>query len=66
MNGVAKCENCRFFVRDPQNLKQGACRAHPPELITTPQAGGQVSMICAFPTVQDEMWCGEYEAKAAL
>lgn len=50
-----RCETCRFYDADRGLSFSGKCRRNAP-LVTT--------AISVWPRVDNDDWCGEYEAKA--
>ena len=52
MTDEPRCGSCRFHV-------QQSCRRHPPSMT------GHLGGIAAFPGVQEDTWCGEYERHPA-
>lgn len=60
-SNVGKCETCKFQV-------DLTCRRYPPvaSVIVMPVKSplGQMSMnpmtVCAWPSIQEDFWCGEY------
>jgi len=62
------CGNCKFFARDPGNMKQGFCRLRPPAVFPVPMqqvAGMTLNFIGQWPPVQETHWCGEWKPKLA-
>jgi len=57
------CGNCRFFVRDPSNLKQGQCRVHAPVAMVLPAGANQIGVNGFFPPVNETIWCGEHKPR---
>ena len=54
------CESCKFF--EPNSPQQGACRRMPP----VPFATGPDQVTSAFPTVQQNSWCGEWAIRLVI
>jgi hypothetical protein len=57
------CGNCKFFVKEPLQPKQGSCHVKSPTPIPVPAAPGQIQMLGVWPPVMDSLWCGEYQLK---
>lgn len=58
---TAKCSNCFFFRRNPQDLKQGACHKAPPQAALVPGPRG-IAVLANWPPVEPETgWCGEHK-----
>jgi hypothetical protein len=55
----ASCQDCKHykFIED----HQGHCRARPPSIIYAP-LNPERPFVTAFPTVRDDMACGEFKA----
>lgn len=59
------CGLCKFFTRDPANMKQGNCLRYPPILCMVAGPGGQLGKFSGYPEVKDVTpACGEYLAAA--
>lgn len=56
-----ECKKCKFFiVIEGKGVGiVGTCRRYPPT-----QDGGGIHTVDLFPTVRNEMWCGEYKRRA--
>lgn len=67
-NNGQKCGNCRYFIANPQDLRQGFCRSKPPTVFVLPMQGpaGQqgVNFVGQWPPVRDETWCGEWQSRS--
>jgi hypothetical protein len=48
-----RCDNCRFFLAKPDDVSQGWCRAHPPNV--------DGILPGHFTVVLIDWWCGEYD-----
>lgn len=55
-----KCSNCKFFKRNPADLKQGDCHKNPPVLTVIPMAQGP-ALLGNWPPVKEDGWCGEHK-----
>lgn len=61
-----KCENCKYFIGEPE-VDQAPCHRYPPNSIpgmTQGMAGPQMVLQSIFPVVLKGWFCGEYEIKA--
>lgn len=66
-----KCKDCLFWFQDPMNEKEGECRFNPPQsflmILPEPMTNRPVqTLICLFPRIKDDLWCGRYRAKLAV
>ena len=59
-----RCDTCTFFdeARAPRpagTASPGTCRRYPPRLV----GEDEDSWIVAFPPVDAELWCGEWQRR---
>lgn len=65
-----RCETCRFFLartkrpRPGFSVRYGECRRFPPLALVEPSAH-HVPATFAFPAVHSDVWCGEWQSRAA-
>ena len=65
------CDHCKYSgvkVQADKTLVK-VCRRHPPHVSTHPiPQQGRIAMMTmmAWPSVEDDDWCGEYARKVAL
>ena len=63
-----RCGNCRFYMINPQDMRQGVCRSKPPVIFMVPGQGPgglpQINFMGQWPPVRDEFWCGEWKARS--
>lgn len=57
---LEKCSNCKFFRRDPSDMRKGSCHKNPPQAVHLPQPGG-VATLAVFTPVPENEWCGEWK-----
>ena len=61
---VAACKRCLWYKaqHNPRDLGQklGMCLRFPPQVVVIPQAPGQIQLFSTHPTVQPDMFCGEF------
>jgi hypothetical protein len=56
------CQNCVFWVQDPNQEKFGACRRSAPRPYVTDVSGGNDPRRDAWwPVTYDTDWCGEWQ-----
>lgn len=61
-----KCENCKYFMGEPE-ADQAPCHRYPPTLIPMMAqglAGPQMAAQSVFPVVIKSWFCGEYQVKS--
>ena len=63
------CARCKWSTMQPGNVKQRQCRRMPPTVGIFPQMDARTGRvlgnltITAYPTVQNEEWCGEFKPR---
>lgn len=57
------CQQCKFAVLAPGNVKQRQCRRNPPTAAHIMIRAGQFMTYTGFPVVQPDNWCGEFRPK---
>jgi len=66
-NNGARCGTCKFYIANPQDLRQGFCRKAPPQVFMVPQAGPagqmQINFVWQWPPTREEQWCGEWRSR---
>ena len=62
MNNDQRCGICKFYLANPQDLRQGFCRIKPPLVFPIP-INNALQFISQWPPVQEGQWCGEWKAK---
>lgn len=74
---ASTCKTCRHWLAEnlkgEDDMQLGQCRRYPPTLcmvVTThiDEAGPrqQINPVVRYPTVSEELWCGEHTIKIAL
>lgn len=57
-----RCNQCKYFEINLQDMKQGACHRFPPAWVIVPTPQG-LQQACALPLVLAEGACGEFRPK---
>ena len=58
-----KCQNCEYYQRR-QGKQDGKCCKRPPQVVTSINVKGVGMPKTAWPIVQKDDWCGEFEQKS--
>ena len=55
-----KCEDCKYY---DGSTKESQCRYRPPTVLVQPVPGGGTVINSAWPMVNPDSWCGQFEGK---